>query len=285
MTELQKPIITKDTLSLLDDYYAHPSTSTLIFRFTPHPFVSTENRLSGSRIQRASIGGKDLYLVDGFFSSVEQEQMEIYSQRASFSRNSYGSPEAIQKGEKPALSMNGQERWRFFSSPPPAITEVYKLLSLLGEKLQADITTLPWELCDPSAHGSPAVIANKLEEASAVSQELGKHRDCHPEGKIAFGIPMLYGAEKVFYPSIFVSGCVGNPWLISVMVYTSDPNFAPEFCMGTVFYDEEEQISLRVNCSHMRLVLLKGILFIASKSQKSPQGLKLGAYPMFSSSL
>ncbi len=269
----EKPKITKDMLSLLDDYYAHPNTSTLIFRFEPHLFDSMKSRLQSSSIKHASIAGKDLYLLDDFFSKTEGAEMQHFSKIATFSRNSYGSPEAIAKGEKPALSMNGKERWQFFAAPPAAITEVYKLLGFLGARLNADITTLPWELCDQFSHGSPAVIANRLEEASVESRELGKHQDCNPEGRVSFGIPVLYSQEKEFHPNTFISGSVGKPWLISIMVYTTDEGFLPEYCMGTVFYDREE-IALRVNCSNMRLVLFEGDILHSIEESKIPPGIK-----------
>ena len=198
--QIEKPKIKKDTATLLDNYYTHPNTSPLIFQFESQPFISSDSRLQSSSIKRASIAGKDLYIFDDFFLPSESEEMQYFSKNASFSRNSYGSPEAIENGEKPAHSMNGKERWQFFSHPPVAITEVYKLFATLGAKLNADITTLPWELCDQSSHGSPAVIANKLEEASEESRELGKHQDCNPEHRVSFGIPVLYSQEKNFTP-------------------------------------------------------------------------------------
>jgi hypothetical protein len=270
----EKPKITKDMLSLLGDYYAHPNTSTLIFRFEPQLFSPSESRLQSSCIKRASIAGKDLYLVDGFFRQAEAIEMHHFSKNATFSRNSYGSPEAIEKGEKPALSMNGKERWQFFASPPRAITEVYKLLGTLSFRLNAEITTLPWELCDREAHGSPAVIANKLEEASAESREWGKHQDCNPENKVSFGIPVLYSEEKMLHAEAFINGAPGKPWLISVMVYSSDENFLPEYCMGTVFYDQLGQIALRVNCSNMRLVLFEGDILHSIEESNIPPGIK-----------
>src|SRR5579862_1559146 len=173
--QTKKPKIKKDTVTLIDNYYTHPNTSPLIFRFESEPFTSSDSRLRRSSIKHASIEGKDLYIFDDFFRNIEGEEMQHFSKEASFSRNSYGSSEAIEKGEKPARSMNGKERWQFFSNPPAAILEVYKLFGLLGAKLNADITTLPWELCDQSSHGSSAVLVNKIEEASQESMELGKH--------------------------------------------------------------------------------------------------------------
>ncbi|MBM3192002.1 MAG: hypothetical protein FJZ63_05060, partial [Chlamydiae bacterium] len=107
MTTTQK--ITKKTVALIDNYYSHPNTSTLTFQFDPHYFPSSGSRLANSRIQHGLIEGKDLYIIDNFFHPDDGEEMRNFSQKATFSRNSYGSAEAIEKGEKPARSMNGKE--------------------------------------------------------------------------------------------------------------------------------------------------------------------------------
>jgi hypothetical protein len=170
--------------------------------------------------------------------------------------------------------MNGKERWQFFSNPPTAIREVYKLFGTLAHQLNADVTTLPWELCDSSSHGSPAVIANKLEEASLESRELGKHQDCNPASRVSFGIPILYSQEKEHHPNQFANGAPGKPWLISVMVYTHAEEFLPDYCLGTVFYHNNGKVALRANCLNMRLVLFEGDIFHSIEESKIPSGTK-----------
>lgn len=262
--------ITKDSLALIDDRYNHPSTSPLIFRFEPGSFPSTELRVHNALVKYASIEGKALYVLDDFFQNEESVEMLHFSKTATFSRNSYGSSEAIEKGEKPALSMNGKERWQFFSRPPLAINEVYKLFGMLAERLGADITTLPWELCDSAGRSSPAVIANRVEEASLQSMELGKHKDCNPENRVSFAVPRLYSQEKQFHACQFVNGAQGNPWLISVMVYTTAEAFLPEYCMGTIFYNEDGSVALRANCMNMRIVLFEGDIVHSIEESKIP---------------
>lgn len=263
--------ITKKNAILIDDYYCNTNTSTITFQFDSQHFPSSESKLRKSLIKHGLIDGKDLYIVDHFFQEVEGEEMRSFSQKTTFSRNSYGSPEAIEKGEKPARSMNGKERWQFFAKPPNAIHEVYKLFSTLGDKLNAEITTLPWELCDPSLHGSPAVIANKLEEASEDSRELGKHQDCNPAGRISFGIPILYSKIDENHPSKFINGEKGRPWLFSVMLYTTAANFSPDHGLGTVFYDDRGEIVFRSNCLNMRLVLFQGDIFHSIEESTIPK--------------
>jgi len=269
----EKVRVTKQTLRLVDDTYAHPNTSTLIFRFEPKDSSTTLVRLQKASIKHALIGAKDLYLIDDFFLPHEAKDLHDFSTKTTFSRHSYGSPEAIAKGEKPALSMNGKERWQFFSSPPAAVSELYQLFGMLSEKLFVDITTLPWELCDAASHGSPAVIANRLERASIESRELGKHQDCDPQKRISFAIPVLYSNEKDVHPNRFENGSFGKPWLVSLMLYTSDPNYNPAYRMGTVFYSTNDQIALRVNCSNMRLVLFEGDILHSIEESQIPTGM------------
>lgn len=263
--------IIKSSAKLIDDQYAHPNTSTITFQFDTHSFPSSDDRLRNSLINHGLIEGKDLYVIDNFFTAPEGEEMRAFSRNATFSRNSYGSAEAIEKGEKPARSMNGKERWQFFAKPPSAVQAIYKLFSTLSEKLNAEITTLPWELCDQSSYGSPAVIANKLEEASEESRELGKHQDCNPEARISFGIPILYSQSQEYHPSQFINGEKGRPWLVSVMLYSTADNFLPEYGLGTVFYDHRENIVLRTNCFNMRLVLFQGDIFHSIEESIIPQ--------------
>jgi len=266
--------ITKESTFLTDDCYKNPSTSLLMFRFEPHPFLCAEERMKNASVQYGSIQGKDIYLFDQLFEKAESQEMREFSKTASFSRNSYGSAEAIAKGEKPAKSMNGKERWQFFSRPPSTITEIYKWLNFLSYHLDCNITTLPWELCDQASHGSPSVIANFLEEASHESMALGKHQDCNPENNISFAIPVLHAQEQVIHENRFVNGAPGKPWLVSLMLYVADEQFKPEYSMGTVFYTSDGQICLRAQCLNMRLVLFEGDIWHSIEESFIPPGVK-----------
>lgn len=262
--------IVKETVPLLDPYYEHPNTSLLTFRFEPDRSADTEARLQRTSIRRASIAGKDLYVFDGFLEQAEREDLRLFSLNGSFSRNSYGSSEAIEQGERPAASMNGKERWRFFNRPPTAISQVYKLFSTLAAEFDANVSTLPWGLFNPDLVESPAVIANRLESASLESMELGKHRDTDPGEGLPFGIPVLYSSDKKLYPRQFSNGTAGFPWVISVMVYSTAVSFLPEYRLGTVFYDEEGMIRERVDCLNGRLVFFEGDLFHSIEASDIP---------------
>lgn len=263
--------VKKSTTILLDDCYNTPKTSLLVFNFEPQPFEAS--RLQSCSIKHASLEGKDIYILDDFFEENENQEMRDFSKKSTFSRNSYGSVESIEKGEKPARSMNGQERWRFFSNPPKAIGEVYKLLGMLSHQMDAEISTMPWELCNETS-GSPSVIANFLEEASHESMDFGKHQDYDPEKKISFGIPVLYSKEKEFHPTQFINGQPGRPWLVSVMVYCTGEDFLPEYCMGTAFYNKGGEIGLRANCVPMRIVLFEGDIFHSIEKSEIPSDKK-----------
>ena len=259
---------------LIDERYDTSNTSLLSFDFEAGTNNSVEERLGKCSIKNGTIDEKKLYLIDDFFSPQEGLELRDLSKSLSFSRKSYGSPEAIEKGEKPAKSMNGKERWLFFSNPPQAIKQLHEFFKFLAYRLDAVITTLPWELCDQTGTSSPCTIANFIEEASSESMLLGKHQDSNPEGKIAFGIPKLYAQKEEYHPSQFVNGSEGNPWIVSVMLYATDENFNPEYQLGTAFYDFEGDLKFRANCSHMRIVLFEGDIFHTIEESKIPPGLK-----------
>lgn len=267
------PKPTKHSLSLLDDYYNTPSTSLLSFRFEPNLYASTAERLQQSIMQHASIEGKDVYTLDRFFTESEGKEMRTFAHKATFSRNSYGSPEAIERGELPAKSMNGKERWQFFSNPPHPLYEMYKLFGLIAHHFNVEVTTLPWELCDQAGHGSSSVLVNLLKESSHESMHLGKHKDCNPEKGVSFGIPILYPSDEQLHPKSFINGAPGNPWLVSVMLYTTAEDFLPHYQMGTVFYIKQGDLVLRTQCLHMRLVLFEGDIIHSIEESKLPPNL------------
>jgi hypothetical protein len=272
MTEKAK--LRKDTAVLLDEYFNTPSTSLLIFHFEPHSCSSSESRLKKSAISHTAIDGKDLYILDDFFLPSEGKEMRDFSRTTSFSKYSYGSTETIEKGQQPAFSMNGKERWQFFSNPPSAIQELYKLLGMFAAKLHVNVTTFPWELVGRAAYGSPAMFINKLVRFSKESMESGKHQDYKPENHTLFGIPVLYSGENRLHPDHFINGAIGRPWLVSAMVYITDEEFLPEYRMGTVFYQKNGAIAQRVDCRNMRIVFFEGDIFHAIEDSSIPDAIK-----------
>lgn len=267
LSNVQKKIAT-----LANERYNNPKTSLITFHFKPQLLSSTEEKLKRASIAYGSIAGKDIYLFDHFLNELEGKNLRDYSQNAQFSRTSYGSPESIEKGERPARSMNNKERWLFFSKPPEAVIEIYKLLSHISHQIDAEISTLPWELCDQKT-GSPAVIANFLESLSPESMNLGKHQDSNPKEGIAFNVPKLF-SDKEVHTNAFENGAVGKPWLISLMLYSTAENFDPNFSMGTVYYDQEGKICLRTNCLDTRLVLFEGDIWHSIEQSAIPQDIK-----------
>ncbi len=259
----------------MNDRYNTPNTSLLLSHFDPAPpppppHSSSESRLKECSIQRTSIEDKDLYIFDKFFTENESADLRTYSRNASFSRNSYACQESREKGEEPARSMNNKEKWEFFAKPPQAIKEIYKLLGILSHRTNADISTLPWDLCDQNICAS-AVATNKLQSASRESMEMGKHEDFNTEKGIPFGIPVLYKKEKAFFPGSFVNGAPGNPWLISLMVYATEDNFlATEYGMGTIFCKKNGEIASKADCRHMRFVLFEGDILHSIEESKIP---------------
>lgn len=270
--ESETPKIRKerDSVTLLNERYNTPNTSLLLFHFEPQLYASSDLRLKNCSVQRSSIEGKDLYIFDDFFTENESTVLRKYSREATFSRSSYACQESREKGEEPARSMNNKEKWEFFAKPPQPIKEIYKLFGTFANRINADISTLPWDLCDQSICAS-AVATNRLERASRESMEMGKHEDFNTEKGIPFGIPVLYEKEKTFFPGNFVNGAQGNPWLVSFMIYATEENFlVPEYGIGTIFCKKDGEIVTKADCRHMRFVLFEGDILHSIEESKIP---------------
>lgn len=268
------PLIKKDTFTLTNERFNTAKTSMLAFHFEPQPLASPEARLKKCELQQLSVEGRDIHIFDHYFNADEDREMREYSQHATFSRTSYASHESREEGEEPALSMNNKEKWEFFAHPPQAVKELYKLLGFLSYRLEADISTLPWDLCDPSICAS-AVATNRLEKSSKKSMELGKHQDYSTEKGIPFGIPILYSKDQAFYDSKFVNGELGKPLLVSLMIYAAKENFKPSYGMGTAYYKKDGNFALRSDCKHMRFVIFEGDILHSIEASNIPSDINV----------
>jgi hypothetical protein len=269
----ETPKTRKDTAILTSDRYKTPKTSPLIFHFEPAAFVSPDLRLQECSIEHTSIEGKDVYLFDNFFLDDESQELKDFSKKSEFSRTIFAEHKSRTQGEEPARAMDNKEKWRFFANPPQSVKEIYKLLNFVAYRLDADITTLPWELYDQDIC-APAVATNRIESSTHESMELGKHEDYSPEDSIPFGIPILYSKEETLHPNKFVNGDSGKPWLVSLMLYSTSEEFIPEYGLGTVFCKKNGEIALRGACKHMRFVLFEGDIIHSIEESKIPPGVK-----------
>lgn len=264
--------IKKDKTVLIGDYYQSPKTSLLIFHFDPENFSSSKLRMDRCPVTHLSIDHKDLYTFDGFFQPKEKGELRDFFANASYSRTSYGTAESIEKGEKPAYSMNTKERWDFFAHPPISIQEVHKLLSYLAYQLDVDITTMPWELAIGSTSiVLPSVIVNYHNvDVSQESMKLGKHQDFNPEKGLFFGVPVLYGKEGEWHDTHFSNGTPGKPWFVSMMLYSTSEDFDPSYGLGTVFFTKAGELVTQVKCTDGRLVLFEGDIFHGPEASTLP---------------
>ena len=170
--------------------------------------------------------------------------------------------------------MNNKEKWVFFAKPPSSINEIYKLLQTFSRKLNADISTLPWDLCDQNICAS-AVATNRLERVSKESMDMGKHEDFNPEKGIPFGIPILYAKGHSHFPNQFVNGAEGHPLMLSFMLYATEENFkVPEYGIGTVFCRKDGAIDFKADCNHMRFVLFEGDIIHSIEESRTPPDIK-----------
>lgn len=270
----ESPLIRRDTNSvlLLNERYRTPSTSLILFHFEPKIYAFIHDNLKQSIIHKKEAGGRWIVVVDHFFSKAASMGLTEYSRQATFSRSSYADHASRESGEEPARSMNNKEKWQFFANPPEAIKQVFKLLSTLAKEMDADISTLPWDICDEHICAS-AVATNRLERASKASEERGKHEDFNTKEGIPFAIPILYPADQKHFPGKFLNGGEGNPWLVTLMVYASEANFDPETMgLGTLFYDDAGILVFKGTCVQGRIVIFEGDIVHTIQESHIPEG-------------
>lgn len=265
--------VRKDKATIINPRYDNPKTSPLIFHFEPHPFKSPELRIKDCSLNYTSIEGKDLYIIDDYFLDDEAKELLDFSKNSAFSRYIYADNDSKAKGEEPARAMDNKEKWSFFSNPPQAVKELYKMFSLLASKLEADVTTLPWELHDGSIC-APAIATNRIEQLTHLSEDYGKHQDYNTEKGIAFGLPILYSSQNELHDPSFHNGDEGKPWLITLMLYATAEDFKPEYGMGTIFCKNNGDTVVKSDCAHMRLVLFEGDILHSIETSSIPSDKK-----------
>lgn len=263
------PKIRKDTAVITNERYKTPKTSPLVFHFEPHPFVSSDLRVQDCTIKHHTISGKDLYIIDNFFLASEAEELRKFSSQGQFSREIFADHESKEKGETADRAMDNKEKWTFFANPPQAVKEIYKFLSWLADRLNADITTLPWEMYDKDIC-SPAVATNRVVSKSQESMELGKHQDYNTEKGISFGIPQLYSKEPALHSNSFINGSTGKPWLISLMLYSTSPGFSADCGLGTLFWENNGNLAVCADSQDMRFVIFEGDIIHTIEKSKFP---------------
>jgi len=264
----------KESVVLVSERHRNLNTSPLLFHFEPEPYASSLLRLKACHIEHIAIQGKDLYIFDDFFLEEERRALQLYSHQASFGRTSFASDESREKGEMPALSMNNKEKWEFFAKPPQPIKELYKFLGFLSAVLDADVSTLPWDLCDGKITAS-AVATNLVKESSKETMELGLHEDSSPEEGLPFTLPVLYSQTKEHHPHQFVNGEKGKPWLVSLMLYATEEKFIPsEYGMGTLFCHQDGTRAAVAASRPMRFVLFEADIIHGIEESKLPSDVK-----------
>lgn len=266
---MELPKIHKASSVLLDDCFKNPKTILLNFHFEPHLFPSIAARLKTCTIQSGAVEDKSYYIIDNFFSATEAKTLQDFSQTAPFSLKIFASDESKAQGERPARAMNSQERWQFFSHPPEAVCSLFRLFNLFASQMDAEISTLPWDLCSENS-SSPCFATNFLEEMSTESMEFGKHRDYHPANKIAFGIPLLYGKKEELHPPSFLNGAPGKPHILTFILYSAANTFQSEYGLGTVLYQDSGKEAVRVACEDTRLLIFEGDLIHSIEESKLP---------------
>jgi len=237
-------------------YDAHESILTT-FHFKPGLFESTERRLKEAHKLHLIIEGKDLYVLDNFFSEEEEKMMRQISQSLDLEVPVFGATKSLGKVQSKVRCMNNRERWKLFSNPPEPFQELYRLFGFFSEKFHAEVSTQPWVLSSESS-SLPAFVVNYHEELSHEDERGYKHCDYNPEKGVCFAIPNLHTQERGFHKLNFVNGDVGKPLLLTAMLYSTSEKYHPEYGLGTAYYDHTGKKVFSSDCIDMRLVLFEG---------------------------
>ena len=256
---MRESLYTKSSTYLVSDGYNHPGTNLMTLQFAPRLWPQTIQSLQAARIEPRRVAGKDLYLIDGLFDADQSQEMRLFSRSAEFSKHIFATHETEALGEKPARAMDNKAKWRLLAGPLSAMQALYRLFGSIAAALDAQVSTLPWDLCEERVCAA-AIATNFVEEVSLKTMALGIHRDYHPAGGIPFALPKLYGPPGALHEPRFDNGQEGRPWLISAMLYSTHEDFQPQQGMGTVFYEEDGTLAFRSDCRHMRLILFEGDL-------------------------
>ena len=268
---MKLPKVTKEATSLVNLNYNHPRTILTKFRFEPEVSESSDLRLRKSLINKRSVEGKDIYLIDDFFSKDEGQEMRNFYERADFEVPVFSSRSSQEKNEKPSFSMNGKDKWKFFSLPPSPIQELYRLLALIAHDLHVDVTTHPWSLSSETCN-APAFVVNYHREISEESAKIGKHRDYNTQKGVPFGVRKLYAEKEELHQQRFINGEQGKPWLITAMLYSTSEGFLPGYGMGSGYYKGNGEKAEVSECLDMRLIFFEGDVIHGVEKGNIPKG-------------
>ncbi len=245
-------------------------SSFLFFNFLAKNSSEVKERLKKSEIQHVLIDQKSVFTIDGFFTPEEMRCVREFSRACEFNEHSYGSLDTAAIGEKPSLTTDSKQRWSLFFEPPSPICHFYDFLSFLTHELSFEILTMPWALFN-GISGSPAIIANKVQEVKVDSMVRGKHKDFDPTKKLAFKIPSLYGGPE--HEECYANGAVGKPYLLTMMIYSIAENFSCGYEMGTAFFSEDGAKMQKALCKDMRIVIFEGDIKHSIAASNMPEGI------------
>lgn len=236
----------------------------LSWQFQAYPYLTIQNRLAQAGLQPYLIDDKVLVTVDGLFLESEGEELRKFFKEEQPTIPFASQPDSIAKGEKPPKRFPTDRLFELFENPMPSLDLVHKFFSYIGFKLKMDVSTHPrlWvEFPIPFAN-------NYLTEANAITEREGWHADYQTAAGLLFDLSKK--CAPGYYSRQFLNGKDDQPFLLSILLYTTSENFDPEFGMGTVFGDKKDP--LKIACKHMRLVIFEGDIMHATQQSYLPEG-------------
>ena len=100
----------------------------------------------------------------------------------------------------------------------------------------------------------------------------GVHKDYNPKEKLPFVIPNLYDS---IFPHIgnFENGQQGKPYMLSLLLYSTEDNFLPSFRTGTVFLSSDKKTKKESDCLNGGIVLFEGDIDHSLAMSSIPAGI------------
>lgn len=244
---------------------------TTSYVFPNYSYTTVQHRLTTTaQMDLTLLEGRMLLQIDHFFTKAEGDELRNILVNGDHSVSYPTSAKSFAKGEKPPKSL-GEENLRYLlTKPPSAVDAVHKLFSFVAAELNVDISTHPW-------HSSPSypLANNFLTTYDANSASMGWHQDYDPkvDGTV-FSLSRKLDDKTKYFDRYFVNGSPGNPWMLSLILYSTAENFKPQYGMGTKFNSLMAAKETIIACEHMRMALFEGDICHAIQEDLLPENVK-----------
>jgi hypothetical protein len=211
-----------------------------------------ETQLRTATICNLPIGGRMVTVIDGLLSEAQSSFMRTFFAAQSFPFSNLTGDDLSEHEKMRCLSIS--ENLALFTCPLPALVSCYQLIAYLAEQSDAVASTQPW-----LNNNRPAFTENRVVPRP---KDVGFHIDWNPENGLGYAFARI--SESVFgelsyYPDRFTNGEEGNPFLASIVGYSTPKEFSSEtHGMGTILVDPVTGKKRTIPCKDSRFLFFEG---------------------------